>query len=110
MARAARICPKARCPRVADGRYCPEHNREYEAKRGTAHQRGYTSQHQRLRASFTPLVEAGRIDCWRCGQPIEPGQAWDLGHDDEDRTKYQGPEHANQCNRSAAGRRAHLTE
>ena len=34
MARAKRICPKPGCPHVAVGRYCPQHNREYEAKRG----------------------------------------------------------------------------
>jgi hypothetical protein len=34
--------------------------------------------HQKRRAYFAPLVEAGLINCWRCGQPIT-GE-WELGH------------------------------
>jgi len=60
----------------------------------TTTQRGYGADHQRLRARLTPDVDAGLVDCWRCGQPIEPGTPWDLGHDDHDRTQYRGPEHA----------------
>jgi hypothetical protein len=45
-------------------------------------------------------VEAGHIECWRCGYAIAPDEPWDLGHDDEDRTRYRGPEHV-ACNRSA---------
>jgi hypothetical protein len=55
--------------------------------------RGYGWQHQKIRKQWAPLVAAGGVTCWRCGRPIEPGQAWDLGHDDHDRTVYRGPEH-----------------
>ncbi|MEC4836868.1 hypothetical protein R2362_20240 [Mycobacteroides chelonae] len=73
---------------------------------GTTTQRGYDYQHKKLRAQLKPEVEAGRATCWRCGQPIRKGQAWDLGHDDDDRTKYRGPEHAHTADCSAGGNRA----
>lgn len=66
--------------------------------------RGYGSRHQALRKEWAPLVDAGHVTCWRCGQPITPGQAWDLGHDDHDRSIYRGPEHRGP-NRATAGRR-----
>lgn len=109
MPRAKRICGKASCPHVADGRYCTKHNAEYEQARGSSNQRGYGAGHQALRRAFIPEVLAGMATCWRCKEPIKPDEAWDLGHDDEDRTKYKGPEHSGRCNRAAAGRRAHLT-
>jgi len=49
-------------------------------------------------------VEAGGVVCSRCQRPILPGQKWDLGHDDLDRSVYTGPEHA-RCNRGAPSRR-----
>jgi hypothetical protein len=40
------------------------------------------------------MVEAGIVGCARCGQIIEPGTPWDLGHvDGTERTVYSGPEH-----------------
>ena len=38
-----------------------------------------------------------------CGRLIMPGEAWDLGHNDLDRSRYSGPEHS-KCNRGTAGR------
>jgi hypothetical protein len=66
--------------------------------------RGYGWAHQRRRAAFARLVAAGLAICWRCGQPIEPGEPWDLGHDDIDRRRYRGPEHR-RCNRTGRARR-----
>lgn len=65
--------------------------------------RGYDAEHVRLREQWRPHVEAGEVECWRCLELIEPGDPWDLGHDDEDRSVYRGPEHR-ACNRG--GRRA----
>lgn len=74
-------------------------------REGTTKQRGYDYQHKKLRAQVKQMVDAGKATCWRCGEPIQPGADFDLGHDDDDRTKYRGPEHQ-ACNRATAGRRA----
>lgn len=61
--------------------------------RPSATARGYDHRHRAERKRWAPLVAAGRVECWRCGQRIEPGTPWDLGHDDHDRTVWRGPEH-----------------
>jgi hypothetical protein len=66
--------------------------------------RGYGWQHQKIRQQWAPLVAAGQVNCARCGRPIPPGTAWDLGHDDHDRSRYTGPEHMT-CNRTAGARK-----
>lgn len=48
-------------------------------------------------------MSGGTVSCWRCKEPIRPGQPWDLGHDDDDRRVYRGPEHL-ACNRNTASR------
>ena len=63
----------------------------------------YPGEHRAIRRALAPQVAAGAVSCWRCGRRILPGQPWDLGHDDEDRGRYRGPEHAG-CNRKAGGR------
>lgn len=67
--------------------------------------RGYGAAHQKLRTRWAPEVEAGLVDCYRCGHWIQPGTPWDLGHDDHDRSIYTGPEHMT-CNRAAGARKA----
>lgn len=71
--------------------------------------RGYGAAHQRERARWRPRVDALKVTCWRCDELIIPdhsvrGDGWDLGHDDNDRSKYAGPEHVD-CNRATRGRR-----
>jgi hypothetical protein len=63
----------------------------------------YRGRHQHLRAELAPSVAAGLVDCARCGERIEPGTKWDLGHDDRNPELYSGPEHA-VCNRTAPHR------
>ena len=70
----------------------------------TTAQRGYGAAHDRLRKRWKPIVDAGEAICARCHQPIFPGTPWDLGHDDKDRGKYNGPEHR-RCNRGEPSRR-----
>jgi len=104
-----RICPTRGCPEyiLASRRYCPKHAREHEKRRGSREDRGYDHAHRSLRMAFIPEHQAGTLICWRCREVIPPNEPFDLGHDDEDRTQYRGPEHRNRCNRSAAGRKAH---
>ena len=59
--------------------------------------------HRNTRKALVPLVAAGGVNCVRCGEPIEPGTPWDLGHDDRDPSVISGPEHAG-CNRTAPHR------
>jgi hypothetical protein len=71
--------------------------------------RGYGGHHQALRDKIAPQVAAGVVKCARCGKPIAPGSAWDLGHDDHDRSRYNGPEHR-ACNRRPKPRRRQSRE
>lgn len=100
-----RVCAEPGCPAVQTETRCPQHRRDAEQRRGTSTQRGYGTEHRNLRETLRPQVEAGTVRCWRCGLPISPGQRWDLGHDDIDRSRYRGPEHT-ACNRATAGRRS----
>ena len=72
--------------------------------KGSTSARGYGHKHQQLRKQYQPLVASGKATCWRCGEPIHPNQPWDLGHDDNNRNHYRGPEHVT-CNRATSGRR-----
>lgn len=101
-----KVCREPGCPQLVTGTRCPEHARAVEARRGSRQARGYDAEHDRLRAEWVPRVAAGNVRCARCHRLITPGSAWDLGHVDGDRRRYQGPEHAD-CNRSAGGRSAH---
>jgi hypothetical protein len=66
--------------------------------------REYGRRHKLIRAKFADVVLAGGVRCARCGDLIRPGDPWDLGHVDGDRSRYSGPEHR-RCNRATASRR-----
>lgn len=106
MPRAPTICRIPGCPTIASARgLCPTHATEAERARGTKQQRGYDAAHDALRRRWAPRVARGAVMCWRCGEHIGRGEAWDLGHDDDDRRITRGPEHPT-CNRAAGGRAA----
>jgi hypothetical protein len=65
-------------------------------RKGTTTERGYGTEHQRLREQLLPHAY-GQL-CPKCEQPMWEGEELDLGHT-EDRTGYTGMEHRS-CNRS----------
>jgi hypothetical protein len=76
-------------------------------------EQGYGWTHQQIRRRWAREVELGGVHCARghdcleryrpTGTLILPGEPWDLGHDDFDRSRYNGPEHR-RCNRAVASR------
>ena len=103
-----RRCPARRCPHlILPGvRYCPEHMRAYEAKRGSRHERGYGTRHVRTRERYARKLQQGEtIFCARCKKRIMSYDRWHLDHSD-DRMSYLGISHAS-CNTRAGGRKAH---
>jgi hypothetical protein len=66
--------------------------------RKTTTGRGYGTAHRQRRANLAPLVAAGLVNCARCGERIQPGALWDLGHVDGNRNQWSGPQHRH-CNR-----------
>lgn len=77
----------------------------------TAH---HTARAAKLRPRVQAQINAGTVACWRCGQPILPGQPWDLGHmvdlADGGNPNDMRPEHRHRTggcpgNRSAGGQR-----
>lgn len=87
------------CPTITEPGHsrCPPHERTRDKARGTRQQRGYDAAHDAERERWAPYVEAGIVVCDKCNTLIQPGSAWDLGHNDR-RTAWTGPEHAH-CNR-----------
>jgi hypothetical protein len=63
----------------------------------------YGRAHREVRRRFVPLVASGAAVCSRCGDPIVPGEPWDLDHSDNG-DGYRGVSHAD-CNRAAANTR-----
>jgi len=87
-----------RCPR------CQPAATAARNARGNTTQRGYGSDHQALRRQLLGQFVPGQL-CWRCGKPIASIDDAQLGHDDQDRSRYRGLEHV-RCNEATAGRRS----
>ncbi len=97
-----RVCSS--CGRVVDRfRVCPVCGKARRKKQVSSSKRGYGASHKKLRERLALRVASGMVACARCGGLIAPGEPWDLGHDDHDRSRYVGAEHA-RCNRATAGR------
>jgi hypothetical protein len=91
---AKRVCIQSGCGTLIDaGRSrCDNHARDRDKARGTRQQRGYDATHDSLRASWQRRLDGGlRVHCWRCARLIDPS-SWHLGHCDDDRSRYHGPE------------------
>lgn len=78
--------------------------RTKERPRGTMAQRGYGSEHSRLRKRWKEVIAREGATCARCGKPIVPGMLWDLGHVDGRKDVWSGPEHRS-CNRATSRHR-----
>lgn len=104
--RVCKTCP-AIIPTTSYRGQCPACRTRYNQQRGTPADRGYDADHRAERAALADqLARDGHLTCWRCQQPIHPGDEWHLGHND-DRTTTLGPEHARTCNLRAAGHASH---
>lgn len=98
-----RVCAESGCPTLSTTTRCKLHTRAKDKARGTRQQRGYDAAHDALRADYQGRMDQGEtFTCWRCTEPINPS-SWHLGHDDHDRSKYQGPE-CPPCNLATTGR------
>lgn len=92
-----RVCLEPGCPSLTKTTRCERHTRERDRARGTRQDRGYGSDHDRLRAEYQRRMDAGEtFTCWRCAEAGKPHDVdpndWHLGHDDDDRSVYRGPE------------------
>lgn len=98
---AKRVCLTPGCPVLTDSTRCAEHQRQKDRARGSSTERGYGTDHRKLRAQLAPAAIG--TNCHFCGQPIEAGQKVALDHT-EDRTGYRGIVHL-ACNAADGGRR-----
>jgi hypothetical protein len=98
-----KVCAEVNCPTLGHNTRCTKHAQAKDQARGTSAQRGYGAAHQRLRADYQRRMDDGeRFTCWRCGCAIDPTD-WTLGHCDDDRAMYHGPE-CPPCDYAVAGR------
>ena len=97
-------CGRHYWPKAGSQRYCSVLCRETHVPRLTGRSR-YGAAHQRLRKQLEPAVATGGVSCVRCGQPIEPGESWDLEHSDKNPRMHSGVGHS-RCNRATS---AHVT-
>jgi hypothetical protein len=100
-----KVCAEPGCPDLTPNTRCDTHARAKDKARGSRQARGYDAAHDRLRAKYQLRMNQGQaFRCWRCNKPINP-EAWHLGHDDHDRSRYRGPECV-PCNTATSTRRS----
>lgn len=97
-----RVCIEPGCPSLTRGTRCATHERDRDRARGSSAARGYGTDHRALRGDWQKRIDGGElVACWRCGGVIDG--PWQLGHCDNDRSRYHGPEHP-ACNLAVSGR------
>jgi hypothetical protein len=105
-------CPahNGSCPALCTARRCDPCAGQAEQRRGRRQARGYDADYDRARIQWKRRLDQGHeVKCHApiCLKPTRlllPGEAFDLGHDEQ--RKIRGPEHP-LCNRSAGGKAAH---
>lgn len=105
-----RVCLDCMATIAAGRSRCATCERIRDKARGTRQERGYDAQHDRLRADYQSRMDRGEgFECWRCAATSTPHRVdtsdWQLGHCDDDRTKYHGPE-CPSGNQATSGRAA----
>lgn len=101
-----RVCAEPGCPTLTRTRRCAPCQAQAEVARGTRQQRGYDAGHDALRKAWQQRMDTGEtVHCWRCTRLIDRTD-WHLGHDDDDRSQYRGPE-CPTCNTRAGGMTRH---
>lgn len=98
-----KVCAEPSCPVLTKTTRCPEHTRAKDRARGTRQERGYDTEHERLRAELLPQAYGRR--CIYCGERMWPHQHLDLDHTD-DRKGYRGIVHADYRDCPRGGNRA----
>jgi hypothetical protein len=102
--RACDFCGGVFVPKVANQRFCCVAHQQF-GRRPEEKLLYHNAEHRRQRRWWEPVVAEGGVVCSGpngCGQPILPGEPWDLGHlPGGART----PQHA-RCNRKTGGKRS----
>jgi hypothetical protein len=62
------------------------HRQNAALARGQGDAQRYDRDHRRQRAAWSTQVLAGLVDCGRCSERIQPGEAWHLDHLEDGRT------------------------
>jgi hypothetical protein len=98
------VCARTFYPRTGQHTYCTPVCRERArvVTRAESQAAKYGNKHQQLRRALGLKVRQGGVLCARCGEPIDPGEAWDLDHADHG-NGYLGASHA-RCNRDTSQR------
>jgi hypothetical protein len=83
--RSYRKCAEPGCetyfpPKSSRNRFCLRHRKTKPVD--PEHYRKYGTAHRRLRKQSARKVQRGDVECWRCGEPIDLRDAWDLDHVD----------------------------